>query len=348
MADIMAEIFELFSTLASTAGPSGFEESIGSQIRQLAEPYVDEIRTDNIGNLIAHKAGRGPKILIAARQDTSGFLAFTAENGGFLSLMSVGQHPVFTLPGTPIRFLNGIKGSLDIRRQNEAADRNLSELKISDIYADIGAKDKESAEKAVPIGEPAVFDIAVRKLYGNRVTSPFCNLLGCVSLLLTLQTIDSVDADLYFVFSVKSEAGFRGEGGVLAAAYAIEPDLALAVDECTAGDTPNAEPGNPVELGGGPVIGLMDASSISNPDIVRLLKTASNEKGIKVQFTANAGSGVLTGPIQLSRGGVKTGFVGIPVRGSRSASPTADLTDVQQTADLIRTFIQLSAKEGKV
>lgn len=343
----MADIFKLFSTLASSAGPSGFEEPGGSQIRQLAEPYVDEVRTDNIGNLIAHKAGRGPKILIAARLDVPGFLAFTAEDGGFLSLISVGQHPAFTLPGTPIRFQNGIRGSLNIRRQNESAGRNLSEIKISDLYADIGAKDKESAEKAVPIGEPAIFDIAVRKLYGNRVAFPFSSLPGCVSLLLALQANDSVDADLYFVFSAKSEEGFRGEGGVLAAAYSIEPDLALAVDECTAGDTPSAESGNPVELGGGPVIGLMDASSIPNPDILRLLKTAAGENGIKVQFTANAGPGVLTGPIQLSGYGVRTGFAGIPVRGNRSASPIADLTDVQQTADLIRTFIQLSAKEGR-
>ncbi|NLO38774.1 MAG: M42 family peptidase, partial [Ruminiclostridium sp.] len=53
----------LLKELAGAYGPSGREEEIRSLIQKNITPYVDEVYTDAIGNLIAVKKGPGKRIM---------------------------------------------------------------------------------------------------------------------------------------------------------------------------------------------------------------------------------------------------------------------------------------------
>ena len=131
----------LLEKLCLAQGPSGYEGGIREVIEEAVKPYVDETRTDALGNLIAVRKGEGPRVMLAAHMDQSGFLVTFIDKEGFVHFAAVGGHSPLTLVNRPVCFLNGVRGV--IGRTGKPIEP--SKLSFNDLFIDIGAASKEQA-----------------------------------------------------------------------------------------------------------------------------------------------------------------------------------------------------------
>lgn len=201
---------------------------------------------------------------------------------------------------------------------------------------DIGAADQDAAKKLVQVGDTAVYDTPTI-CNGDKVISPYLdNRIACAVLLDVLARLADCPNDLYLVFSVQEEVGLRG---AKTAAWAIDPDYALAVDVTDVDDTPGSERCGTVQLGKGAAIKVMDSSVICHPAAVSALEDAAKVADIPAQKDIMRAGGTDAGAIHTTRLGVLTGGVSIPCRYIHTPVEMADLNDAKHCADLLLAFV---------
>ena len=326
------DILTTLQALNACHGPSGDEGGVADMIRTLAAPYADNITTDAMGNLIVHKKGIGPKVMLAAHMDSIGCIATFVEEKGFVRFGRLGGLDVPELLATPVRFKNGVRGVIRADEHTDHKDLNLDKL-----FIDIGAENEEEAKAQVCPGDTAVFDTPVQGV-GRRILSPYLdNRIACVILLMVLEQLRDRSNDLYFIFTVQEEVGLRG---ARTAAYAIDPDYAIAVDVTDSDDTPGAKHDGTAVLGKGAAIKVMDGSVLCHPSMVSKLRALAEEKGIQAQTDIIRSGGTDAGAIHQIRGGVVTGGVSVPCRYIHSPQEMVDTVDVEACAALIAAFVQ--------
>ena len=324
------DILNVLNTLNACHGPSGDENEVANAIRTLAAPHADEIWQDAMGNLIAHKRGNGPKVLLAAHMDSIGVIVTHVEDDGFLRFGKVGGLSLLALLHTRVRFANGIRGVIGA---DQSAD--LKKLSIEDLYLDIGAGSKEEAQKLVRIGDTAIFD-APAYLVGERIVSPYLdNRVSCAALLSVLECVEESPNDLYFAFTVQEEVGLRG---AKTAAYAVDPDYALAVDVTVSDDVPGAKHRGSSKLGFGAAVKVMDSSVICHPQMVAKLTALAKERDIPMQMDIIRSGGTDAGPIHVSRAGVLTGGISIPCRYLHTPTEMVQQSDIEACIRLASAF----------
>jgi len=138
--------------------------------------------------------------------------------------------------------------------------------------------------------------------------------------------------DLYGVSSVQEEIGMRGG---TTSCYSINPDVGICVEVDFATDQPDVEKkhNGEVALGKGPI--LARGANI-NPHLFELLSTAAEKEKIAIQHTASPrGTGTDANVMQISRGGVATALVKIPLRYMHTTIETVSLGDIENAAKLI-------------
>ena len=328
----MMDTFELIAKLTAVFGPSGQEGSIVQVISDLARPYADEINTDTLGNLIVHKKGDGPKLMIAAHMDTIGLVVTYFEEDGSLRFGKLGGISPKEIRNTPVHFANGITGCVKVHGK---ADEE--KLTLDDLYLDIGAGNREEAQSMVRLGDTAVYATVASKA-GNRIISPYLdNRASCAVLLKALECLKRTEYDLYIVFTVQEELGLRG---AKTAAYEIDPDFAIAVDVTGAYDFPGASKLGSAVLGGGAAIKVMDSSVICHPTMVEKLSGLTQKYNIKAQMDVLTKGGTDAGAIHQSRLGIVTGGISIPCRYSHTPTSMVDLSDVDACIKLLAAFIE--------
>ena len=326
------ELFELIQTLSSAHGPSGDEADIRNILSELASPMADEVAWDTVGNLIVHRKGPGSKVMLAAHMDSIGFIVTHIEKEGFLRMGKLGGISPKEAVYTPIRFKNGVRG---VVVPEEKAD--FGKLKLDECYIDIGARDEEQAKKLVQVGDTAVYDSPCF-LQGSGVISPYLdNRISCAVLLAVLERIQTSANDLYFVFTSQEEVGLRG---AKTAAWAVDPDWAIAVDVTDVDDTPGSERSGTVQLGQGAAVKVMDSSIICHPEVVAKLEGLAQVQGISVQRDIMRGGGTDAGAIHTTRLGVKTGGISVPCRYIHTPVEMADLGDAEACIKLVEAFAQ--------
>lgn len=326
------DTFELISKLTAVFGPSGREDAVAEVISRLADPYADEISTDTLGNLIVRKKGTGPKLMLCAHMDSIGLVVTYMEEDGTLRFGKIGGVSAKEIRNAPVRFENGITGAIKVHGK---ADED--KLTLDDLYLDIGAESRAEAQSMVRLGDTAVYATATEKA-GNRIISPYLdNRVSCAVLLKVLERLTTSEYDLYLVFSVQEELGLRG---AKTAAYAIDPDLAVAVDVTGAYDYPGAPRAGSAVLGGGAAIKVMDSSVICHPDLVERLADLTRQRGIKAQMDVLTRGGTDAGAIHQSRRGVMTGGVSIPCRYTHTPTSMVDLRDVEACVDTLVALIE--------
>ena len=332
----MLDALKILERLAPLPSPSGEETPVAEAIREIASPFAEDIRTDTLGNLIVHRPGAGQRVLLAAHMDTTGVIATHIDEHGFLRFGQIGGLSHEDLLNIPVRFTNGVEGVISCDGKVKATDR-----KLLHYYIDIGAADAAQARQLVSPGMRAVFFGGVRRLGEHRVCAPYLdNRAGCAVLLMALSSLAQTEYDVSFVFTVQEEVGLRG---AKCAAFALEPDWALAVDVTDTGDTP--EPGytTHVSLGKGPAVKIMDRSAVSHPLVARALTETAARHGICCQQEIMTDGGTDAGAIHLSRGGVRTGGIAIPTRYIHSPCETADLRDLLASAELLLHVLENNA-----
>lgn len=334
----MSQVFELYKTVAGAFGPSGREAGVRDAIAALARDYADEIRTDTLGNLIclkkaAEASENSRKILLAAHMDSLGFVVTYIDDKGFLRFAPVGGLSCSDLLNIQVRFANGTRGVISYEEKTE-----LKDLKLNNLFIDIGAASREQAEQLVQVGDFAVYDAPMFEQNGVLCGPYVDDRIGCVALLLTMMGLtEPLADDLYFVFTVQEEVGLRGAG---TAAFAIEPDLAIAVDVTDTGDLPEHKYPMDCYLGKGPAVKVMDHSVLCTPKIRSALEEAGLMAAVPVQKDILQFGGTDTAALQRSRTGVPAGAVSVPTRYIHSPSEMCAVSDVEQTAALLIEALQ--------
>ncbi|MCC8181720.1 MAG: M42 family metallopeptidase [Clostridiales bacterium] len=324
--------FETLSRLTQTHGVSGNEGNIRSLICSLAKPYADDIREDAMGNLIVHRAGKGPKLLFSAHMDSVGLVATHIDKDGTIRFGTLGGFCVPDLIQQTFRFQNGTY-ALCCAREDK-----LEEAKLRDLYLDIGAANEREAKELVQVGDTAAFVSPLKHLSKNRVSGCFLdNRIGCLALLKALKDVTSPANDLYFVFSVQEEVGTRG---AKPASFGVDPDYGIAVDVTCADDVPGSLHEGTAVMGKGAAVKVMDHSVICSPSLVKRLNDLAATKGIPVQPDILTCGGTDAGPIRTTRKGVVTGGISVPCRYTHSAVEQCDLEDLEACIRLIRAVCE--------
>jgi putative aminopeptidase FrvX len=124
-------------------------------------------------------------------------------------------------------------------------------------------------------------------------------------------------------------------GGSRTSAFALEPDAAIIVDVTHATDAPgiDVKEAGKHELGSGPVI---TRGSTLNAALFELLYETAKAESIPFTVEASArATGTDADAVHLSRGGVPTGLVSIPIRYMHSPVELVQLEDVHACARLL-------------
>ncbi len=324
---------ELLKKLTQITAPSGNETAICDFVENEIKDYVDEIYRDNLGNLIAHIKGDGARVLFDAHTDEIGVLATFIEDNGYIRFANLGGVSPYNALHARVKFLNGTVGVVSV---DASRDDIMKNLKLSDLYIDIGAKEKEEAESKVSIGDAAAFCGEFIDLGDKVVSKAIDDRVGCYCLIKTIKEIKNPKNDLYFLFAASEELGLRG---AKAAATAINPDYAVALDVTSTGDTLGKRK-MAVKLGGGAAVKIKDNSILCHPYIKQLMIDTCKKYDIPYQTEVLEFGGTDAGAIHLSGAGVATGAISVPTRYIHSPSEMADKNDIEAVINLSLKLIE--------
>jgi endoglucanase len=197
------------------------------------------------------------------------------------------------------------------------------------MYIDLGATNRQNCP--VRVADVAVMERPFLDMGARLVSKAMDDRIGAAVLIETLRQISDSPHELYFVFSVQEEVGIRG---ATPAAYAINPDLGIAVDVTRTGDTPNCKKME-VSLGKGPAIKVRDGGMLSDPRLVDWMARTAESVHIPYQLEILEGGTTDARAIQITRQGVPTGCLSIPCRYIHAPSEMVDFGDVQGAVRLL-------------
>lgn len=331
--------------LLDTPGPSGFESAPARAWRNEAALFTSNLRADVIGNSYATVDGTGgdeaPTILLAGHIDEIGIIITHIDDNGHIYFETIGGWDPQVLVGQRLRFLGqngdvlGVVGKKPIHLMKPEEREKAS--KITDLWADIGAKNKAEVLERLQVGDAAVIDSHSIDMPNNRIVSrSIDDRVGAFVVLEALRRYAEKPgyANVVAAATAQEEIGYTG-GGARVAAQSHHATMAIAVDVTFATDHPGIKKEEIGEhnIGGGPVL---TRGSVVSPVVYRLL--ADSAKRLEIPFSIHA-AGRFTSTdadaMQLARSGIATGLVSIPNRYMHSPNEMVSLEDLDRAATLI-------------
>ncbi len=324
----------LIQKLTETYSPSGNEIAIREVIRAEITPFVDDIKVDALGSLIAHKApkkagGSSKRIMLAAHMDEIGLMATHIDEHGFVRFTGMGGIRPAALTGSRVRFMDGQRGVI---HSDRITDMNRAPT-LEQCYIDVGATSAKDCP--VKVGDVCAFDRPFMDLGRRIVAKSLDDRIGCAVLIETLRQLQVSPHDLYFAFTTQEELGTRGAG---TSAFGIDPEIGVAVDVTGTGDTPRSGK-MAVALGNGPAIKVKDGGMLSDPRIVEWMVRTAQKAKLPYQMEVLEGGTTDARAIQLVRAGVPVGCLSIPSRYVHSPSEMVDYEDVENSVRLMRAML---------
>ncbi len=326
---------ELLKELCLTDGVSGDESAVRKKIIEKIEGHC-EYRTDALGNLICFKKGKktpDKKLMICAHMDEVGFIVTSLRQDGTLTFGEVGGVDPSVVIGRQVRvgknLINGVIGSTAVH--NLSKEQREKAPAMSSLYIDIGANNREEAEKYVSLGDCVYFDSEFTLLGEKRIKSKAIDdRAGCAVMIKMI--LSELEYDAHFVFNVQEEIGLRG---ARVSAYSVNPDFAVVLEATTAADIDGVSGAKRVcTLGGGPVVSFMDRRTVYDKELYRLAFDISAEGGFLCQTKTMIAGGNDAGAIHTSRRGVRTIAVSVPCRYLHSPSCVIQWSDLENMLNL--------------
>jgi tetrahedral aminopeptidase len=338
-------LIERQADLCGLVGCPGYEDVVAAYLVAALRPLVDEVRRDGLGSVLAVKrsaAAGAPRILLDAHMDEVGFMVSAVDDRGFLRVVPLGGIDRALMPGAQLVFVagngaraHGVVGTLPPHvtkpeERGRAPD-------FPELYVDVGASSAaEVAALGLRIGSTGTFDTPFRVI-GDRLVMARAldDRAACNIVLAVLEDLASAPADatILVCFSCQEEVGARG---ATAAAFALEPDVAVAIEATTATDTPGVGADKVVSrLKGGPVLTIADNSLIVPGALLDRQVQAASAAGVPFQYKRPIYGGTDGGRIALTRGGVPTCVVSVPCRYIHGPIGIASLDDIEATVRLV-------------
>ena len=328
---------ELLKQLCEIDGVSGGEEKVADWLKNHL-PEDCKVRTDALGNLICEKKGKQTpknKLLFSAHMDEVGFIITYIEESGLLRFSSMGGIDTRVVVGKPVRLESGalgVVGAKPIHLQS-ASDRE-TVLSYDQLYIDIGAKNREDVLQFAQPGDFATFRPTFIEMGSCICAKALDNRIGCLLLLDLL--CQPLEYDVTVVFSAREEIGAAAG----AAAFSVQPDIAVAVDTNCAADVPGVSAGKQVcALGKGAVLSFQDKGAFMDRELFALAKKLCEEKEIPYQIKNQIVGTTDTAAMSKAGSGCRVLTVAAPVRYVHSPSSMFDPRDLESCARLLRELV---------
>jgi len=341
----MSVDIELLKKVCEIPGAPGFEKRIRDYVVEWVKPYADELRIDNLGNVIAvKKSSNNPenkRVMVAAHMDEIGFIVTHIDDQGFVRFHTLGGFDPKTLTAQRVivhgrKDLIGVMGSKPIHVMS-TEERN-QVAKISDFFIDLGMP-KEEVEKWVRVGDPITREQELVEMGKCVNCKSIDNRVAVYVLMETLKKLESPAYDVYAVFTVQEEVGLRGAN---VAAHSINPDFGIALDTTIAYDVPGAAAHEKVtSLGNGVAIKIMDAMTICDYRMVDFMKKTADKHDIKWQPEILTAGGTDTAGIQrMGKQGAIAGAISIPTRHLHQVIEMAHQEDIANSISLLKACLE--------
>lgn len=338
----------MLETLCNLNGVSGNEDMVRDFIIKNISPYSDEVTVDTMGNVVALKKGRNPtgkKIMVCAHMDEVGFIISEICDNGYLKFKSVGGIDDRILLSDKVVIgkdkIPGIIGVKAVHLQSKEARKNV--IKEKDMYIDIGAKDKDDAQKYVRLGDYAAFDSSYREFGTHKIKAKALDdRIGCFAQIEAIK--GEYDEDILFCFSVQEEVGLRG-AKVLS--HRIGADICVVLEGTNAADVPFSKEHTCVtNQGDGPSISVMDGASVSNRNLNSFIMDLALKNNITYQLKKSNAGGNDAGAIAYGGLGCETSVISLPLRYIHSPQSVADKRDIDMYIKLLKCVLSnISAYE---
>ena len=337
------EMDEFLLELLRSRSPTGTER----EAADIVEKYVGtsaDVSRDVLGNRIASFGDGDRTLMFAGHMDEIGFIVSYIDDDGFIFFEQLGGHDNIMLSGrrvvimTKNGYVYGVTGKRAVHLMDAKERKEVPET--HQVWIDIGVSNGDEAKALVSIGDPVVYDTVVRKLSSTRCTArAFDDRAGCYCAFEVIRRLAKSESKPDFrVVSVATTQEEIGTRGAWPASYAVNPDVAIAIDVDHATDFPSCDKRKfgSIKLGAGPVI---SRGPNINPKVFDRLVACADSLKIPYQVSAESRpTGTDARIIQTTRGGVATGLVGIPLRYMHTPGEVADLNDIEACVRLLESF----------
>ena len=335
----------LLKEICEVAGAPGFEQRVRELVIKEVTPLVDELRVDNLGNVITIKRGvnnpEGKKAMVGAHMDEIGFIVTHIDDNGFVRFHTLGGFDPKTLTAQRVIIhgkedVIGVMGTKPIHVMTPEERNKIA--KTTDYFIDLG-RTKEEVEALVSIGDPITRERELIEMGDCVNCKSIDNRVSVFILIETLRQLENPPYDVYGVFTVQEEVGIRGAN---VSAHSINPDFGFGLDTTVAYDLPGAQPHEKVtSLGKGAAIKIMDASTICDYRMVAFMKQTANDAGITWQPEVLTAGGTDTAGIQrMGKDGAISGAVSIPTRHLHQVIEMAHKSDIENAIALLKACLE--------
>lgn len=329
---------KLLERLCNAIAVSGDEGEVRAIVLEEIKGHADDVRVDALGNVLATRAGSAKKrlkVMLSAHMDEVGFMLVGDDGEGLFRFETVGGMDVRQLPGKAVlvgrEHTPGVIGARPIHLTT--AEERKQNIPLDALRIDLGPGGKAS------LGDRAAFATRFQRSGPAVIAKALDNRFG-VATLIELVLNAPANIDLLAAFTVQEEIGLRG---AKVAAYALAPDLAIAVDATPANDLPGWDDEENTsyntKLGLGPAIYVADGATFSDPRLVRFLAETGDVEKIPYQLRQPGGGGTDAGAIHKTRAGVPSVSVSVPQRYSHTAASVARLDDWKNTLSLLHAAL---------
>ena len=296
--------------------------------------YAEVEDFGQIGLIAKINKGKDKTLLLDAHIDEVGFIVTSILGDGFLRANSVGGNDARILPATVVT----VHGKENISAVFGSTPPHLSsgekDVKgLDDIVLDTGIK---NVEEVVSVGDLVTYKSDFCALSGSKVTGKSLDDRAGVFCLIELaKRVYDKDLPYNLVLSV-SEGEELGTRGAVTASFEIEPDEAIAID-VSFGDGPSISPEQCGKLGKGAMLGI---SPVLDKGVTDTLKKIAKDKNIPIQFEVMGGkTSTDADVISVSKSGVKTGLLSIPLRNMHTPAEVIDTLDLESVIALLEAYV---------
>jgi tetrahedral aminopeptidase len=340
MPNISNAQFKLLEKLCNAVSVSGDEGEVRKIVLEEVKPYADTVKVDAMGNVLVTKAGKGanlPRVMLDAHMDEVGFMLVNDEGEGLFRFEIIGGIDVRSLPGKQVLVgkdkVPGVIGARPIHFTT--AEERSRKIPLDALRIDVGP----GGSGKVKVGDRASYATQFRRVGASIMAKSIDNRIGCAILIDALKNAPT-NVDLCMSFSVQEEIGLRG---AKVAAYALNPDLAFAIDATPAYDMPHHDGEENTyyntKLGAGPAIYTFDRGTLSDPRLIRFLAETAGAGKIPFQYRQPGSGGTDAGSIHLVRAGVPSVSISVPHRYSHTAISISRVEDWKNTLALVQSAL---------
>ena len=337
---------KFLQAILEAPSPTGCEESVAALVRERLGGAATTVETDVMGSVHATLEGdpARPSCMLSVHMDEIGLMVTYISDEGFLSFAAVGGVDAAVLPGMRVDVhatggvLRGVVGRKPIHLI-EADDRK-SITPLSKLVIDLGMPG-DAVREAVRVGDVMTFGVGFERFgQGMAVSRAFddkCGVFIACRVLERLAASGKPHGTFTVAATVQEEIGTRG---AITSAYGIAPQVALAFDVTHATDYPGIDKSRygDIRCGGGPVIAR---GPNINPHVFERLVAAAEAEGVAYQLEAEPSvTGTDARSIQVSRGGIATGLVSVPLRYMHTPTEVVALDDVEGAVALLTRFVE--------